>query len=72
MLHKSEVDQKEIVFVGVPGHAGIIWENKAADGTAKEALDKEPTDDLMCALFRPKTLDCQIYTSSHQVFFWVG
>ena len=44
MLHKIEVDQKKIVFVWVPGHAGIRG-NEAAYRAAKEALDREPTDD---------------------------
>ena len=43
MLHKIEVDQREIVFIWVPGHA---W-NEAADSAAKEAHDEEATDDLM-------------------------
>ena len=45
MLHKIEVDQTELSFVG----SWICWyrENKAADRAAKEALDKEHTDDLM-------------------------
>ena len=46
MLHKIEVDPKEIVSMWVPGHVGIRG-TEAADRVAKEALDKEPTDDLM-------------------------
>ena len=45
-LHKIDVDQKEIVFMWVPGHVGI-WENWAAGRAAEEAFDKEPTDNLM-------------------------
>ena len=41
-----EVAQKEIIFIWVPGDAGIRA-NKPADRAVKEALDKEPTDDLM-------------------------
>ena len=46
MLHKIDVDQKKIVFMWVPGRVGIQG-NKTADWAAEEAVDKEPTDDLM-------------------------
>ena len=46
MLHKIDIDQKEIVFMRVPGHVGIRG-NETALRPAKEALDKEHTDDLI-------------------------
>ena len=41
MLHRIDVDLKEIVFMWVPGYAGI-----RGNEAAKEAVDKEPTPDL--------------------------
>ena len=46
LLHNINADQKEIVFMWVPGLVGIEG-NAAAYRAVKAALDKKPTDDLM-------------------------
>ena len=45
-LHKINADQKEIVFMWVPGHVGIRG-NEVADRTAKKSLDNKPRADFM-------------------------
>ena len=62
LLHKIDADQKEIVFMWVPGHDGIRG-NEAADRAAKEALDKK-TDSRSLAFFGPKIFNCQIWISN--------
>ena len=62
LLHKINADQKEIVFMWVPGHVGIRG-NKAADRAAKEALDKR-TDSRSHVFFGPKTFNCQMCISN--------
>ena len=62
LLHKINADQKDIVFMWVPGQVGIRG-NEAADRVAKEALDKK-ADSQSHAFFRPKTFNCKICLSS--------
>ena len=62
LLHQINADQKEIVFMRVPGHVGIRG-NEAADRAAKEALDKK-TDSQSHAFFGPETFNCQICISN--------
>ena len=45
MLSKIDVDQKKCVFMWVPGQVGTRG-NEAAGRAAKEAHDKESTDDF--------------------------
>ena len=45
----------------IPGHVGGRGDG-AADGAVKEALDGEPTADLV-SFFGPGALDCQICVS---------
>ena len=46
MLHKTDADHKEFVLMWVQEDT-LVQGNEAADSTPKEALDKEPADDIM-------------------------
>ena len=70
MLHKIDLDQKKIDFMWVSGHVGMQG-NEPADRAAKNAFDKELTDELVPfsdLKKKQKNFDCQIYiyTSSLQ------
>ena len=56
-----KTDQKEVVFMWVPGHVGIRG-NEAADRAAKKA--RQETDSQSHAFFGPKTFNCQICVSN--------
>ena len=64
LLHKMNAEEKEIVLVWVPGHIGIRG-NEAADRAAKEALNTDPTADLVLKTFDLKPLTaryvCQVW-----------
>jgi len=63
MLHKIDLDQKKIDFMWVSGHVGMQG-NEPADRAAKNAFDKELTDELVPfsdLKKKQKNFDCQIY-----------
>lgn len=63
MLHKIDLDQKKIDFMWVSGHVGMQG-NEPADRAAKNAFDKELTDELVPSSDlkkKQKNFDCQIY-----------
>ena len=51
LLHKIKADQKEIVFMRVPGHVGIRG-NEAADRAVKEAIKLTKNQQPISCLFR--------------------
>ena len=55
MLHKTDVDQKEVVFMWVPRHVGILG-NDVVDRAAKKALDNKECTNILALFSNLKSL----------------